>query len=244
MGLYKSFLKGFIVPSFNSSICHSFSLVLFSRSIIELGCGTGLTGLSICSMSSPSQYIFSDCHNEVFKALQSNLELNGFVISQADSELPYLNNKRTCESHTESDMHKHWKGLALRTQDNHGYSHHRDITSQQDSGVTTSKTPDMEITLHKFDKTPQCMACLSDYSESEDIHDLSSCASDFIACYSRHPSSQIRHLIEDCANHSWDTQVDICKLDWTTLKKSDLRRFSTGIILAAGMYREIWYTFS
>lgn len=199
------------------------------RCIIELGCGTGLTGLSICSMSSPSQYIFSDCHNEVFKALKCNLELNGFVMSQTDKESLYCDCKRTHEPHTESDMHKQLKELALRSQDNHDYSDHSYTASLHDSKLTTRK----EIALQKFDQISHCIECLSDYSENGDIHDLSSCTTDFIARYLRHPSSTIRHLNEDCANHSWDTQVDICKLDWTTLKKSDLRRFSTGIILAA-----------
>ncbi|CAL8275208.1 unnamed protein product [Lota lota] len=47
------------------------------RSVLELGCGVGLTGLVVCRGCSPSSYVFSDFHPSVLHRLRANLELNG-----------------------------------------------------------------------------------------------------------------------------------------------------------------------
>ncbi|XP_029172139.1 protein-lysine N-methyltransferase EEF2KMT isoform X2 [Nylanderia fulva] len=46
------------------------------KNILELGCGVGLTGMSIISVCSPKQYIFSDCHPTVLDMLCENVKLN------------------------------------------------------------------------------------------------------------------------------------------------------------------------
>jgi len=46
------------------------------KNILELGCGVGLTGMSIISICSPKQYIFSDCHLTVLDTLCENIKLN------------------------------------------------------------------------------------------------------------------------------------------------------------------------
>ncbi|XP_014240463.1 protein-lysine N-methyltransferase EEF2KMT [Cimex lectularius] len=50
---------------------------LCNRKVLELGSGSGLTGLAlIYSDVTPSSYIFSDCHPAVLKQLQYNINLN------------------------------------------------------------------------------------------------------------------------------------------------------------------------
>ncbi|KAL2732336.1 protein-lysine N-methyltransferase EEF2KMT [Vespula maculifrons] len=48
----------------------------FGKNILELGCGVGLTGLSIINACSPKQYIFSDCHESVLDILCNNVIFN------------------------------------------------------------------------------------------------------------------------------------------------------------------------
>ncbi|KOX67357.1 Protein FAM86A [Melipona quadrifasciata] len=62
--------------------------------VLELGCGVGLTGLSIIKMCSPEQYIFTDCHEIVLKMVSENVMLN------------LLHNEKKIESELKHDMLK------------------------------------------------------------------------------------------------------------------------------------------
>ncbi|XP_053976785.1 protein-lysine N-methyltransferase EEF2KMT isoform X1 [Hylaeus volcanicus] len=44
--------------------------------ILELGCGVGLTGLSIIKKCSPKQYVFTDCHRTVLEMVSANIKFN------------------------------------------------------------------------------------------------------------------------------------------------------------------------
>lgn len=46
------------------------------RHVLELGSGAGLVGLSICSMTRPSSYCFTDYHPHVLSLLSHNVHLN------------------------------------------------------------------------------------------------------------------------------------------------------------------------
>lgn len=47
-----------------------------NKNVLELGCGVGLTGMSIISVCSPKRYIFSDCHPAVLDILCENVKFN------------------------------------------------------------------------------------------------------------------------------------------------------------------------
>ncbi|XP_070778974.1 protein-lysine N-methyltransferase EEF2KMT isoform X1 [Enoplosus armatus] len=47
------------------------------RTVLELGSGVGLTGITICRSCSPNRYVFSDCHHSVLQKLRNNVQLNG-----------------------------------------------------------------------------------------------------------------------------------------------------------------------
>ncbi|XP_067471674.1 protein-lysine N-methyltransferase EEF2KMT [Thunnus thynnus] len=49
------------------------------RTVLELGSGVGLTGVTVCRSCSPSRYVFSDCHPRVLQKLRDNVELNGLA---------------------------------------------------------------------------------------------------------------------------------------------------------------------
>ncbi|XP_049417452.1 protein-lysine N-methyltransferase EEF2KMT isoform X2 [Epinephelus fuscoguttatus] len=49
------------------------------RTVLELGSGVGLTGITICRSCSPNRYIFSDCHHKVLQKLRDNVQLNGLT---------------------------------------------------------------------------------------------------------------------------------------------------------------------
>lgn len=44
--------------------------------IVELGCGTGLSGISACTNCEPGEYWFTDCHSTVLSALTHNIQIN------------------------------------------------------------------------------------------------------------------------------------------------------------------------
>ena len=56
--------------------CISNKNELTNKTILELGSGIGLTGLSVISACSPKQYNFSDCHPTVLNMLCKNLHIN------------------------------------------------------------------------------------------------------------------------------------------------------------------------
>lgn len=49
---------------------------LKDKFIVELGCGTGLSGISACINCEPREYWFTDCHSTVLNALKHNIEIN------------------------------------------------------------------------------------------------------------------------------------------------------------------------
>jgi tRNA1(Val) A37 N6-methylase TrmN6 len=49
---------------------------LFNRRVIELGAGSGLAGMCISKLFTPSEYVFTDHHEDVLQKLQDNLKLN------------------------------------------------------------------------------------------------------------------------------------------------------------------------
>uniref|UniRef100_A0A3B4VPC4 Eukaryotic elongation factor 2 lysine methyltransferase n=2 Tax=Seriola dumerili TaxID=41447 RepID=A0A3B4VPC4_SERDU len=47
------------------------------RTVLELGSGVGLTGITVCRSCSPNRFVFSDCHPSVLQKLRANVQLNG-----------------------------------------------------------------------------------------------------------------------------------------------------------------------
>uniref|UniRef100_A0A3P9J680 Eukaryotic elongation factor 2 lysine methyltransferase n=1 Tax=Oryzias latipes TaxID=8090 RepID=A0A3P9J680_ORYLA len=47
------------------------------RTVLELGSGVGMSGISICRSCSPRRFVFSDCHPAVLQKLRENVRLNG-----------------------------------------------------------------------------------------------------------------------------------------------------------------------
>ncbi|XP_050929662.1 protein-lysine N-methyltransferase EEF2KMT isoform X2 [Lates calcarifer] len=52
------------------------------RTVLELGSGVGLTGITICRSCSPNRFVFSDCHPSVLQKLRANVQLNGLTEQQ------------------------------------------------------------------------------------------------------------------------------------------------------------------
>lgn len=49
------------------------SHIFKNKTVLELGSGVGLTGIVVCRSSSPTKYIFSDCHQTVLQRLRDNV---------------------------------------------------------------------------------------------------------------------------------------------------------------------------
>ncbi|KAM9471321.1 protein-lysine N-methyltransferase EEF2KMT isoform 1-T1 [Salvelinus alpinus] len=64
--------------------------IFTGRTVLELGCGVGLTGIAVCRSCYPSSYVFSDCHLSVLHRLRDNIQLNG---------LDNQNSPRVCVEH-------------------------------------------------------------------------------------------------------------------------------------------------
>ncbi|GAU97946.1 hypothetical protein RvY_09164-2 [Ramazzottius varieornatus] len=53
--------------------------IMNQKRVLELGCGSGLTGICLCKLIAPAQYVFSDCHSGVLRQLTNNLQINQLV---------------------------------------------------------------------------------------------------------------------------------------------------------------------
>ncbi|XP_068581920.1 protein-lysine N-methyltransferase EEF2KMT [Cebidichthys violaceus] len=49
------------------------------RTVLELGSGVGLTGITICRSCGPNRFVFSDYHPRVLQKLRDNVRLNGLT---------------------------------------------------------------------------------------------------------------------------------------------------------------------
>ena len=223
-----------------------FFFVDLSRNIIELGCGTGLTGLVICSTSSPHKYFFTDCHERVVEALQRNLGLNGFVPSCKSAEMDQTSLcwKGNTSAVTKSNVDKNLGKSPLRksnlsklhiTDDNQDNLDDNQRAFRDISGVTNSCIHGARTVVQTSDCVPRCMACDAHLSDNSAFN-VSCNGIEIIAQFSRKAVQNCQHLNEDCGHHSGNVQVGVCQLDWSTLKRSDLENFPVGIILAAGMF--------
>lgn len=237
--------------AFISSISLFFCLDL-SRNIIEVGCGTGLTGLVICSTSSPQQYFFTDCHERVVEALQRNLGLNGFVPSCKPTEMDqtslcWIGNTSVAKSYVDKNLGK----SPLRKSNLSKLHITDDIQDNLDdnqrafrdiSEVTNSCIHGARTVVQTPDCIPRCMACDAYFSDNGPF-DVSRNGIEIIAQFSRKAVQNCQHLKEDCGQHSGNVEVNVCQLDWSTLKRSDLEKFPVGIILAAGMFTVLMNNF-
>ncbi|XP_075998948.1 protein-lysine N-methyltransferase EEF2KMT [Genypterus blacodes] len=50
--------------------------VFTGRTVLELGSGVGLTGITVCRSCRPFRFVFSDCHPSVLQTLEKNVRLN------------------------------------------------------------------------------------------------------------------------------------------------------------------------
>ncbi|TTJ38836.1 Protein-lysine N-methyltransferase EEF2KMT [Bagarius yarrelli] len=51
--------------------------VFSGRAVLELGSGSGLTGVAVCYACKPKTYVFTDCHQSVLHRLRQNIQNNG-----------------------------------------------------------------------------------------------------------------------------------------------------------------------
>ncbi|XP_064628945.1 protein-lysine N-methyltransferase EEF2KMT-like [Lineus longissimus] len=73
--------------------------LIYNRSVIELGCGLGFTGIIACRSLQPTSYVFTDCHQEVLKRLKKNLQINELF---CDDELSKEKEERNICDHCDS----------------------------------------------------------------------------------------------------------------------------------------------
>lgn len=229
--------------SINADI-HVFLLWIFSRSIIELGCGTGLTGLVICCSSLPSQYLFSDCHESVLEALQHNLSLNNFAPSQTETGQASLcgkgNTSGSGKSYLEnqledfSAMKSNLSNLDITVESYNNRDNNQRTFYTHSKGSAGCCICGKRSDFQNHCCVWNCKACNAYYSDSSGSN-ISRSGIDIIGHFSRTFVQSCQHLKEDCGHHSGEVQVAVCQLDWSTVRMADLEKFPVGIILAAGM---------
>ncbi|XP_047359729.1 protein-lysine N-methyltransferase EEF2KMT isoform X1 [Vespa velutina] len=101
----------------------------YGKNILELGCGVGLTGLSIINACTPKQYIFTDCHESVLDILCDNVRFNlSFIQDKISDETLTLNDKLKLRiKYNDSDV----KVIKLRWEDINKYIR-EDMTAVHD----------------------------------------------------------------------------------------------------------------
>ncbi|XP_054275700.1 protein-lysine N-methyltransferase EEF2KMT [Macrosteles quadrilineatus] len=70
--------------------CLHNSLLLRSKRVLELGCGLGLTGLSVSLVCRPLSYTFTDHHPSVLQAVEYNIQLNKQLLSETSVKTELL----------------------------------------------------------------------------------------------------------------------------------------------------------
>jgi len=76
--------------------------VFNGRSVVELGSGLGLTGITCCMLCHPQSYTFTDCHSDVLSLLAKNVQHN--LGSYLESETNSATNTN-CKHQSEEEIH-------------------------------------------------------------------------------------------------------------------------------------------
>lgn len=197
----------------------------FFRNIIELGSGTGLTGLTICATSSPCQYIFTDCHEKVLETLNHNLILNNNYYGRespvtGENEMPRSMEQRTpVTQEGGSDEYSPVDGNCDRINKKQKALH-----LMHEGGPCLDQTGCNQSFL-------ACRALPTDNNR----FNMTGSDKGVINYYARKPLVNFHHKNEDFRLHSGKAHVSVCHLDWINNWKPDhFPRLQLGIILAAG----------
>lgn len=63
--------------------CVNNTELLSGSHLLELGSGSGLTGIVVSSLCAPATYCFSDCHPGVLQLLDYNIKLNKTAVNNS-----------------------------------------------------------------------------------------------------------------------------------------------------------------
>ncbi|XP_068673947.1 protein-lysine N-methyltransferase EEF2KMT-like isoform X2 [Montipora foliosa] len=192
------------------------------RNIIELGSGTGLTGLTICATSTSYQYIFTDCHEKVLETLECNLILNNFVKSCRPTGMSEITGRiKSTLSGQEDCLSKcsPSDGNCENTRKDQRHLH----------GMREERHY-----LEPYGCSWSCLAC-----RALDTEDTTTTGGGRIAYYRRKSLLNFQHLNEECGRHSGNVQVSVRHLDWINWKMDHFAKLPLGIILAADVIYDV-----
>ncbi|XP_067042644.1 protein-lysine N-methyltransferase EEF2KMT-like isoform X2 [Acropora muricata] len=207
------------------------SSIFQERNIIELGSGTGLTGLTVCATSSPCQYIMTDCHEKVLETLNHNLILNNYhgrkCLLSGENEMPGL--MEQCTTVTQEGGSDKYSPVDGNNYRDHVNKKQTALHVMQEGGPCLNQTG--------YQSCSACRALATD----DNCFNMTDSDRGTIAYYTRKPLVIFHHINEDCGLHSGKAQVSVCHLDWINNWKADhFSRLRLGIILAAGKHDINW----
>lgn len=211
-----------------SDLVLSQTVCLTFRNILELGCGLGLSGITVCRTCCVSSYTFSDCHTQVLDCLARNIQQNFW-----DSKL--AKTQRENSEETVSDLHTQQEALILC-----------DVDTIRSCDTLTNKDRDDAKPMPDCVTSDLAVDCaLNDLKIDCDTYETEGSVPDSVQCEHK----EIKDVIgTGGVVNTWTgvTKFDVNKpcfcnslqailLDWENLDLNLVKQLSnTDVILAAG----------
>ena len=196
---------------------------------MELGCGLGLTGLTVCKRCSVNTYTFTDCHTQVLDLLEKNIQYN------FDCHVNERNTSKTYKEISSNQIGLNGDNVDCDADDICG--------TRLDCDTVSSKSADCDSSVEKSgsslcngeDESTEQLIRLDTNSDTVE-HDSVSDSDRRLLFNGDISSDQVTNIKEFIINERACCKcIRLAKLDWENIDVKLVEKLAdTDVILAAG----------